>query len=61
MKQVVTTSYGKAKVYRVGSGQMVMVVPGFSESITHNKELVDTLATQGYNVYVQPTATKRFY
>ena len=28
-----------------------MVIPGFSESITHNRELIDRLADQGYDTF----------
>ena len=51
MKQIVNTPYGRATIYRQGSGEKVLIVPGFSESIAHNKELVDRLARKGYDAF----------
>lgn len=41
------------RIYRNGptTAHKVLVVPGFSESITHNKALVDIVASKGYNTF----------
>lgn len=53
MKSTVLTTFGKTKVYSAGisspQAERVLAVPGFSESISHNKGLVDALATQGFD------------
>jgi alpha-beta hydrolase superfamily lysophospholipase len=54
MKPRIPTPYGKVKLYRPNTDneqERVMVVPGFSESLTHNKKLVDTLARIGFDAF----------
>ena len=53
MIRKIKTPYGKVTVYQngPGKGKHVIVIPGFSESITHNRELVDRLAGQGYDAF----------
>lgn len=51
MIQKINTSFGKAKIYRKGSGPKILIVPGYAESIVHNRELVDRLASKGYDAF----------
>ena len=53
MKQKIKTRYGNTKVYSSNGGGSpestpVFVVPGFSESNTHTKQLVDALSARGH-------------
>ncbi len=49
MLQKFRTRFGKVNVYAAGNpkGNRVLVVPGYSETITHNRKLVDELGKQG--------------
>lgn len=53
MKRSTSTPYGKTKVYSADSeflgAERVLVVPGYSETIAHNRKLVDALAKVGFN------------
>lgn len=53
MKQRTPTPYGKAKVYSAEShspeAERVLVVPGYSETLTHSRKLVDALAANGFD------------
>lgn len=53
MKNRLSTLYGKTKIYTAQSekptAERVLVVPGYSEAISHNKKLVDALASQGFD------------
>lgn len=52
MKSKASTPYGKTKIYSSKSSstgaERVLVIPGFSESVTHSKKLVDALARHGF-------------
>lgn len=59
MIQKINTPHGKATIYRLGvpmAEQYIVLSPGYSETITHCKELVDMLAGKGYSAltYSQP-------
>ena len=61
MQTQLKTPYGKAKLYSAspegqGSRGNIVVIPGFAETLTQNKRLVNSLAKQGYNAstYSQP-------
>jgi len=48
------TPYGRVKIYRPNkhiNQKNLFVIPGFAESITHNKKLVDTLSAAGWDAY----------
>ena len=51
MKHEIQTKYGKSNIYSADShasdAEQVLVIPGFSETITHSKDLVDALAAEG--------------
>ena len=47
MLQNIDTTFGKATIYKNGEGDHIVVVPGYSESITHNRQLVDAIAKKG--------------
>jgi alpha-beta hydrolase superfamily lysophospholipase len=54
MKQAIETPFGKAKVYSAETPEArehTMVVPGYSESVSHSKKLVDALAGQGFDAF----------
>lgn len=53
------TPYGKIKLYRPQiepAQEQIIVIPGYSESIAHNKKLVNALCARGFNAfcYSQP-------
>jgi alpha-beta hydrolase superfamily lysophospholipase len=59
MKHHQETSYGNVMLYRPevsSSHEPILIVPGYSESLTHNKKLVNTLVRLGYDAmtYTQP-------
>lgn len=49
MLQKIRTRFGKVNVYAAGNpeGERVLVVPGYSETISHNRKLVDELGGLG--------------
>lgn len=50
MLSKIQTPYGKVAIYRKtapNATKTILVVPGFGESLTHNRELVDILANRG--------------
>lgn len=50
----VKTPYGISRVYRrgaKGARESIMVIPGYSVSLSHNRELVDILASKGYDAF----------
>lgn len=54
MRQKIQTPYGKITIYsKVGHEvrASVVVVPGFSESITHSEAVVNALAARGYAAF----------
>ena len=54
MKSRHHSPYGTIGLYRpesTSSSESVLIVPGYSESLTHNKKLVDTLAKTGYDAF----------
>lgn len=62
MKSRHSTPYGKLKLYRPDldkNKERVMVVAGYSESLTHTKKLVDTLSRTGYDAFTYTTPRRR--
>lgn len=60
MKEKIQTSYGKANFYRneaANAQERIMLIPGYSEGVVHNRKLVDALANEGYDAfaYSQPS------
>jgi len=54
MKQALTTPFGNTKVYSSDSpdsDKHILVVPGFSESVPHNRGLVGALSDRGFNAF----------
>lgn len=50
----VPTPFGTARIYGtrgVGDTDSVLVVPGYSETITHSKSVVDALAREGFDAF----------
>ena len=48
------TSFGKSNIYHShpeSKGEAVLVVPGFSETITHSKKLTYSLGNEGFNAF----------
>lgn len=63
MMTKVETPYGEVPFYEAnpsGEGAKILVVPGFSETITHNKALADALGRRGYRsmTFTQPKRRK---
>lgn len=53
IKESINTPFGKVIINRISNSKTdktVIIIPGFSESITHNKKLLHEIAKQGYNV-----------
>lgn len=65
MNQRISTSYGKSKIYSTEnqdpSSERVLVVPGYSESLAHSKDLVDALGATGLSAltFSQPRRTDK--
>lgn len=63
MLKSLSTPYGKTKILhtqpQAPTGETVAVIPGFSESIRHNKPLVQSLTARGFEVitFDQPRRT----
>ena len=54
MNQKLHTAFGDSKIYSSpapNSKPRVMIVPGYSESVTHNKPLVKALYRQGFDAF----------
>lgn len=54
MKKAIKTPFGKAKIYSQEvpeAREHTMVVPGYSESVTHSKKLVNALASRGFDAF----------
>ncbi len=54
MKHKIRTPFGTAILHKqgpAGESARIMVTPGYSESITHNKRLIHTLADMGYTAF----------
>lgn len=56
MKRAIKTNFGKSKIYSAhtegraaAKAESVFVVPGFSETIAHSRELVDALGRRGFD------------
>lgn len=56
IKHSVSTPYGNTNIYSAenrpsSKAERVLVVPGYSEGLKHNKGLVDALARRGYDAF----------
>lgn len=62
MKSTTKSQFGKTKIFEVKShqaGDKLVVVPGFSEGITHTKKLLGHLSAKGYDAITFSQPRKR--